>query len=205
MPTESTEEVVLPDPEEESTTESEEETSQEEAETIEEEEEKVELTAEEKLVIMEEKYEKSQSEKKNLLKAVKAEKNKNKPKELPAKEEGFVSKKEFYQESKNKAINKAKEAHPELAKDEHWNEIIKEYNPKTRDGKTVEENTFINLENAVILWNAKQTKVDNSGKAATAEAASSKTSPSKGDTSQSKKSDNTESEDFYLKKFGLEG
>lgn len=169
-------------------------------------EETVELTAEEKLAAAELKLTKLESDNENYKKAVKAAKQKSKPEvELPTADKGeFVSKKEFIQESQAKAKAQARELYPELNKDEHWDEIITEfYSDKKREGATILENTFLNLENAALLYKARQAQVDNSEKTATAEAGASKTTPSKGDTSQPKKTDNTESEDYYLDKFGL--
>lgn len=167
--------------------------------------EDVEPTSEEKLAAMETKLAKSEADKENYKKAALALK-KNKPKEvaLIPNKDGLVTKEEFYKESQNKATAKAVEQFPELARDKHWNEIIKDYyHSKTRDGKSVEENTFLNLKNAMTLWKAEHPDTDDSGKTATAKVAQSNASPSKGDTSQSKKSDNTEVEQHYLDKFGL--
>ncbi len=195
-----TDETKLPEEEEiDEGVESEEETQ--ETETTE--EETVELTAEEKLAAAEEKLTRLESDNENYKKAVKAAKQKKQPTVLPTADKGeFVSKKEFAQESQNKAKARAKELFPELNTD--WNEIITEsYSDKKREGKTIEENIFLNLKNAVTLYKAEQEQVDSSGKTATAQAAASTTSPSKGDTSQPKKTDNTETENYYLEKFGL--
>lgn len=168
-----------------------------------EEEESVELTTEERLAESEERNAKLESDNENYKKAVKAAKQKKQPKELPTADEGeFVSKKEFTQESQNKAKARAKELYPELKTD--WDKIVTEfYSDKKREGKTIGENIFLNLKNAVTLYKAEQEQVDNSGKTATAQAAASKRTPSKGDTSQPKATDNSKEEDYYLEKFGL--
>jgi len=204
MTDEKKDEVIIPEPKEVQTETETQEKNQETEESQEKEESEVELTAEEAKALKEE-NEKLKSDNENYKKAVKAEKQKNKPKELPEmKKDEFVSKKEFYQESQNKAKAKAREEFPELSSDQHWNEIITEYyHPKTREGKTTEENTFLNLKNAVTLWKAYHKDVDTSAKKETAKASQTNASPSKGDTSQPKKNENTDSEDYYLQKLGI--
>lgn len=199
MPTKTKDETVLPNSEEEQETETEEETTAPAEEETEETESEDSESENEKL---KKENEKLKSDNENYKKGLKAAKEKNKAKELPtANKAEFVTTKEFHQESENKAKARAREEFPELAKDEHWDEIINDYfSPKVREGKTVEENTFLNLKNAATLWKADQKQVDNSEKTAAADAATSKTTPSKGDTSQPKKSDNTETEDYYLDK-----